>query len=383
MEFQIHFNQIDSWFFKESRPMDSLGNNEMQSLFPPTAYTTSGVIRSMLGEYAGIDWTQYLQGKGTHHQLNDALDLCQELGNPKQAGDLGNLQLKGCFPSFQQTPLIPAPLNLIHSQKNNQTHYAFMQISSQTYQTDLGNVRLAEISNDLRGKPLENTWLELSLFQALLKGETPKPNDARVHTAQHIFTTDPRLGIAIDTTSHTTKQGQLYQTSHIRLHQDYGLTLFAQFHEQLNPKETFIRFGSEGRQAHAQIQPNALTLPPPTPSGNEKGLILYFLTHANFNSNFIPEEIQKVTESNRTSYQGQIHGIELQIESMILGKAVREGGWDLAHHKPKPAHQLVPAGSCWYITTPDIQKAIETLHLTHIGQETQLGRGLIACGLWK
>jgi len=384
VEFQINFNQIDSWFFKESRPMNSLGNNEMQSLFPPTAYTMSGVVRSLLGEHAQLNWSAYRKGDGTQHNLDSNIDFCQEIGNPKQPNDLGNFQLQGFFPSYQEKPLLPAPLNLVHKKIDTQDTYHRMQISKESYQTDLGKIRLAELPDELKGaKPLEETWVSLSLFEQLLQGKLPQKNTSEVHPKEQVLTTDPRLGIAINTKQRTTLKGQLYQTAHIRLAKGYALSLFAHFNEALNPQQGFIRFGAEGRQAHASVQAHSLKITPPTLKGDEKGLILYFLTHANFESHFIPEGFKKTEKNGQTLYQGEVHGIPLTIESMILGKAIREGGWDLAHHKPKPAPQLIPAGSCWYITTPDLEKAIYTLHLSHLGQETQFGRGLIACGLWK
>lgn len=384
MQYCFEYSQIDSWFFKESRPMDAIGNNEMQSIFPPTAYSFSGITRSFLGSQANINWPAYRQGNGKAHSLDNEIDFCEIMGNPAlEATDLGSLKFKGCFPSYKEKALLPAPLSLVKIKDNIDS----LKVSEEACQTDLGFVRLPELSASMKGaKPLENAWLTQSAFSQVLQGKIPKATD--LHSIQDIQTNDPRLGITLSNQTKTAVQGQLYQTSHIRLNADYALQNFLDIDERVIPKQTnehLVRFGAEGRQAFVNITRESLHIPAPAPDKNTKGLIVYFLTHANFSSQLYPKGFSKTKNNqNQDIWKGILNGIEVTIESAVIGKAVREGGWDLAKHQPKPAIQLIPAGSCWFITSDQpLENVIKALHMQNIGQEAQLGRGLIACGLWK
>lgn len=384
MQICFEYEQLDSWFFKESRPMDALGNNEMQSLFPPTAYSFSGITRSFLGSQANINWQAYQQGNGTDHSLDSDIDFCDVMGNPKQSpNEFGSLKFKGCFPSYQGETLLPAPLCLVE----NDTGIHSLTISEHAYRTDLGYVRLPEMPDAMRGaKPLENTWLTLAAFNQVLQGKMPKVADT--HSKSQMQVGDARLGIALSHKTRSTIKGQLYQTSHIRLNPDYALHNFVDVDQRvipMNKQGHLIRFGAEGRQAHVAIKETSLDIPQINNANSAKGLVLYFLTHTNFHSNPYPKHFERIQNAvGQDIWTGELNGISINIESAIMGKAVREGGWNLARHQPKPATQLIPAGTCWFITSDHpLEEVASALHMTHIGQETQLGRGLIACGIWK
>ena len=50
------FSASDSWFFKEARPMETVGASRLDSLFPPPAKTVIGAIRTSIGDALGVDW---------------------------------------------------------------------------------------------------------------------------------------------------------------------------------------------------------------------------------------------------------------------------------------------------------------------------------------
>ncbi|QLQ32192.1 MAG: hypothetical protein HZT40_12035 [Candidatus Thiothrix singaporensis] len=57
------FKALDTWFFRESRPMESIGGSELLSAFPPSPRTLSGAVRSVVGEHKQADWQQWRGGK--------------------------------------------------------------------------------------------------------------------------------------------------------------------------------------------------------------------------------------------------------------------------------------------------------------------------------
>lgn len=80
--------------------------------------------------------------------------------------------------------------------------------------------------------------------------------------------------------------------------------------------------------------------------------------------------------------------VALDIHAAVLDKSRREGGWDLANHRPCAVQSLIPAGGSYYATLTDpkslhLDLAITALHGQRVGEDQVLGRGLLACGLWK
>jgi CRISPR-associated protein Cmr3 len=85
-----------------------------------------------------------------------------------------------------------------------------------------------------------------------------------------------------------------------------------------------------------------------------------------------------------TVWEVNINGVELSIITAVLGKAIREGGWNLRKNCPRPLKSLVPAGSVWFCQVKDnLASAIDKLYGFQIGKETALGRGELIAGIWK
>ena len=124
-----------------------------------------------------------------------------------------------------------------------------------------------------------------------------------------------------------------------------------------------------------------LLAPPKVPRQN---LLLVLLTHADFGGDWRLPGFAPDTQGAVKVWRGQLHGVELNLHSAVLGKAAREGGWDLLHQQPRPVFSLIPAGSVYFCTVAgDPKAAIYALHVQHIGNDTALGRGELAVGLWQ
>ncbi len=95
------FSPVDTWFFRESRPYDSIGGTQLNSLFPPSARTVAGAVRRFIGEQVDIDWQAFEKGDGTKHTLSP-IDLCEQIGDANQ---LGNCVWRTLFIIREKTPL--------------------------------------------------------------------------------------------------------------------------------------------------------------------------------------------------------------------------------------------------------------------------------------
>lgn len=60
-----HFEALDTWFFRESRPQGSIGASELGSVFPPPVNTLLGAVRTAIGDafhqQHGTDWRQFAE----------------------------------------------------------------------------------------------------------------------------------------------------------------------------------------------------------------------------------------------------------------------------------------------------------------------------------
>lgn len=378
------FEALDTWFFKESRPLDAVGGAQLNSNFPPPARTLIGAVRTTLGDALGGQWQHYGQpGRDTLSPL---------IGTPD---DLGPLSFEGPYILHQGQRLYPAPLVLMRAKEEDihgNTHVRFtrLQPNDQAVQTDLGWVRLPQKPKDSPpgAKPAEDLWLTRDGLQAVLQGKEPKAEDLR--EAKDLFATEERLGIARDHHSRRPIDGLLYQTRHVRPGLDIALGLTVRGLDNnafaTLPSQGLARLGAEGRLA-AWSRTELKPLPTVHTSGSR--LMLCLLSHADFEHGWLPDgfvaQTIRTDQHPYTYWQGLLAGRNARLVSAVTGKPIREGGWDMATHQPRAVQGLVPAGSCYFFefdSAEDARHVAQTLHGTQWGRQTAWGRGLVAAGAW-
>jgi len=365
------FSAFDSWFFRESRPFDSIGGAVLSGRFPPPARTLLGALRTAVGEAAHVDWSLYNQGQGDYEELR------QQMGD---ARTLGTLRMSGPYLLEEQERLFPAPLLLLAKSET----LVRLRPGKDAVQCDLGRVRLPQLERPLPGAaPLENVWLSRTNMEEVLAGGVPA-SGAGLRQAGELWNSEDRLGIGRDNRRRSHDEGLLYQTRHVRPQEtlSVGVQLDG-VDEKYQPAQGHIRLGGEGRFSFFQSAPTPLSpLALPTLTSNK--IVLVLVTPADFgdesgNARWYPPGF----EARPDGWYGNIEGVLLRIVSAILGRAVREGGWDLASGAPRPVRGLVPAGSCYFCEVDgDASLAAAQLHHRKIGADTALGRGEIVVGQW-
>jgi CRISPR-associated protein Cmr3 len=389
------FTPLDSCFFRESRPMDTIGGSELTSSFPPPIRTLLGAIRTAIGEYNGVDWDNYLRG-------DQYAPLREQLGT---SNNLAEIEINGPWlvqkNDGQWQRLYPVPLNQIGSMEQG-TLKIFSLQPGDPCRCDLGeNVRMAMPPEGLKkGTSLAEYWITGETLEQLLStsGNTIPQN--KLIPATDLFTEEPRLGIARDNQLRAVEEGQLYQTRHIRPKPGVAIEVDLQGvtenqHFKL-PQEGIIRLGAEARGAAFKVWPSrqaALTLPHPPYHKEAKGIMLTLLS---------PTAVQPAADGGyaplpgfsrqevggRTIWKGTINGDSYTLHCAITGKVLREGGWDMQVHQPRTVQSYIPSGSVFYCTPDEITLAValEKLHLAQLEQpepiDQQLGRGRIIASLW-
>lgn len=393
-----HFQALDTWFFREARPFDTIGVPELDSVFPPPAPTVVGAVKTLIGQRAGIDWREF-KPRVSEAELRD-----------ERFALLGDVRLHGPFVSRDGEPLFPAPVFLLAKRNasggepdtsegcNAKGRVGMVRQTlcrlriGHPVETDLGWVRLPKLpqtDGDEGGyKPLENTWLTRAGFETVLKGCTPE--DKHIVGASELFASESRLGIARNNISGTAREGMLYQTRHIRPCDRVGLLVgVTGLAAEPDLESAVVRLGGEGRMAMVEMISKDMNLEKPSPDDNSHGLILILLTPADLDGSWYPPGARHEPHGEDARdiprrWRVHLHGVDLLIHSAVLGKPRREGGWHLAEGKPRRVESLAPAGSAWYCTVENtsLEQAIGVLHGRQIGDGQKLGRGLLAVGLW-
>lgn len=404
------FDPLDTWFFREERGFDASGSNELSSLFPPPARTVAGAIRTLIGERQGVDWAQFAAS-------GECADLKAIIG---LGDDLGALRLTGPYPLLDGERLYPVPLHLL----GKDDAYRFLAPGSPV-RCDLGvtpplipdsslprgkgaetpipsgesgergwgegrtvqttrilSVKLPALADPLPGaKPLEQGWLTRDNLQRVLRGQPPQPPTA-VIDARDLYAEEPRLGIARNNARRTGIDGLLYQTRHLRPRAGLAIGVGVQgLPSDWQPVKGMVRLGGEGRaSAVSNGAPPASPIPPAPPDNR---LLLMLLTHADFGRDWFPPGFRAEDREGVRVWRGEIRGVALTIECAVIGKAAREGGWDLVTERPRPVKSLIPAGSVYFCTVAgDAQAAVQALQGQRLGHDRALGRGELAIGIW-
>jgi len=391
MSKRLKFSAFDTLFFREARPMESVGAKPLEGRFPPTARTVAGAVRSVIGEAKNVDWDKYRKGDPSQQEVRDIIGKAD-------ADGIGALDLRGAYPLLGEERLYPAPLHLLHHAADKK--YVRL-LPGTAVLCDLGKVYLPAMSPPLLGaKPLENCWLTGADLARVLLGGEPK----KVIQQNELFEPEARLGIALDSGTRSAAEGKLYQTVHARVQDDVCIGVDVAGVPDGIKLDSVLRLGGEGRFAHvASAQAQTLpvvkfphpNLPPQAREGaNEslrefhvkdaQGLLLMLCTAADFAGDWMPQGFKAQSDEHSVSiWQGEIAGVTLTIQCAVLGKSQREGGWDMQKHQSRPAVSLVPAGSVYFCkVNGDLQQAAATLHGKKIGNETTLGRGELAVGYW-
>ena len=389
------FTPLDTWFFKQALAPDSLAAQELTSLFPPSPRTLIGAIRSAVGEANNVDWASY---RASHQPNIDTLIGKQSDATPP------NAQFVGVFIAHKGQRYYPMPLNWLgkkakDAQDKETKDYALfkMRPSEKAILCDLGRVVLpvlietneeAEKEKTAGAKPLENLFISAKKLAELLASTasqvTLKAEDYL--DKSQIFTEEARLGIARNnqtrkTEDGKTEDGKLYQTKHLRIAPDISLQLDC-IGWQPKGYSKVMTLGGEGRLAQIEHQPiQALQN---IKANKANGIILTLTTPAKFTHGWLPDGFTSMQKEGVDCWQGNINGIALTLVCATIGKAHREGGWNIEKRTARDVESFVPAGSSYYCTVDngDIAAAINALHNQQIGQYTTLGRGQLVVGIY-
>ncbi|NRT58055.1 type III-B CRISPR module-associated protein Cmr3 [Sphaerotilus uruguayifluvii] len=373
------FEPLDTWFFRESRPMDSGGGAQLSSQFPPPVRTLVGAIRTTLGDALHVDWSAYRDD--ADHPLR------RLIGTPDSPAPLS---FEGPFLMKDGQRLYPAPLVTMRHEHEGRMTFTRLEPAATPVDSDLGRVRLPVMRQVLPGaRPLEGFWMTAQAMAAVLRGQVPEKSG--LLSQKDLFDTEPRLGIGLDERARRPIDGLLYQTRHLRLKPGISAGLVvrgldaSRWPQTLLGRQGLVRLGGEGRLA-AWHRDAASALPEIVPKAGSRQLMVTLLSPARFDNGWCPDGFATVSADDGSMvWQGELTGLPARLVCAVTGKPVREGGWDLARQQSRDLQAAVPAGSCYFFEFDSAEQAREAARRipgSSIGRDTAWGGGRMAAGLW-
>ncbi len=349
----LSLSAIDTWMFRDGRPFgqDDPGASRAVSVFPPYPPTVVGALRAAVLRRLG-EWNADLLGDGVNWQ--------------DEATSLGKLSFGPPVLHCHGDPLFPAPLHLVRGKLKGADALDLLRPKTLSVVSDLGDGKLfpAPKRRGLEGiKPASDYFVTQQGIQKILEGEVPNKSDL-VKTSE-LWSQEERIGIELNRSSRTVKEGQFYMAHHVRPddRKKVGIAVEVQGWQDEWTDEGLLTLGGEHRMAALTKLGNMELPSPPNKVQQQRKVVLIAI------SPVVPDA------------EGTIPGLDdngdLEVVSACTGKPVPIGGWDSRQHCGLPLRRCWPAGSVWFVKVEQGASIPES-----IGVATNWGFGRVLAGLW-
>lgn len=373
---------LDTLFFRGPSPFTAGESVYLESLFPPTPHTVQGMVRTALLEGHGIDPEPY--GKGQFDakacpQCGIGVECVVPpvVGVPGKSGGL--LELRGPYLVQGGERLYPAPADL-----RKQAGEVVRISPGAPVRCHAGVVRLPDGPADVAGK-----WITEGGLTAYLGGGVP--HATQLCFDEELFRLEPRVGLGLDRGTGAASQGMLYSIAPLRLCEGvgFGVRVSGADDALLRQGLGVRRLGGEGRLVEVTQLGGADALPSPdlleqTVQGS--GCFrLVLLQPADFQGSWLPQGFKDTEVNEAACWRGELRGIAVQVVVSCGDAPVVIGGWDMANQRPRPLGWCVPAGTVYYCKLEhagDAGAVVSRLHDGKIGENTEMGFGHAAVGVW-
>lgn len=390
---RLFIEPSDVLFFRTALPFTAGESFYAASRFPPTPETIQGAIRSRIASSAAA-----------REQKSLAEVFAEGLLKPLigDQGSYGRFRLRG-LTLGQRTgnvveQLFPPPAHLLRSEeKSADGHHAIARLvplpkdAAPKVMTNWpkGHDQLRLLQRAYDGSASVEKWVE---FDHWLTGDELRrafaPDTAELQRVQGIppgklYEREPRLGIGMVNESKTTKEGQLYQVSVVRLHKDVGLLVDVGLQDEHDPQQVvfsreevkkplgienkgWLALGGERRAASFVVlgeAPAAGPLEPPP----EARACLYFVTPTYFKGGWEPKDWLRLVGARPIA-------AAVPHQQLIGGWKQEPGS---AGGAPKTLRRCVPAGSVYFFDGPVAGSGPFT------DEGSEIGYGIAYKGAWE
>ena len=332
----IEVKPRDTLFFRDSKPFSRGEDTWADTIFPPYPSTVYGALRTAWFKQ-NIKEFEYLKES---KKLNTDDDPTKKL-------KINSILIKN-----NDDFLFPLPRDILQSKDKNgeENKLKRLLLSDEKHLTSAKNMNLLINPYD-EIFSYEPSWMSELNLTNYLKGDIS--NFGKPLKRGNLFELEPKIGIARERLTHSSKDGNLYRVGMLRLKE--GVSIYVDF-EGLELAEDVFRLGGEGKFVEVKRIEKKLDVPLPEITDNR--FLLYLSTHSIFKKGWLPEHIDE------NSLEGKIHNtsIEVRLLTAAIGKPVYIGGFDIAKGEPKPMYKAVPGGSRQAGVQGGVRRALRALH---------------------
>ncbi|NMC09911.1 MAG: type III-B CRISPR module-associated protein Cmr3 [Methanothrix sp.] len=355
----LKLTPLDSWFFRDGRPFhQGEPSADVESLFPPSAFTVVGAARAYLAQRMGWrngKWDEKIIGI-----LGDGYDL-------------GPLMFRGPFIGRENSgeiePLFPVPLNLLGRYEEGKGRLFKLLSPGKGIDCDLGKVRFPSAEGVEGMKTFMQHYLTKKSLTAVLQART---DDLEIVASRDLWDIEYAVGLARDRDTRTAKEGNLYSSCKIRLKRGVCLMIGIEGLGDDLPDQFALAMGGESKMSVAEkldIREDPYSKPD---LESENGHLRFTLTH------LTPAWLERWPGPGEV-----LPGVPGKVVSACLDRPIRIGGWNSVKREPESLKPFIRPGSTWFCEA-DANKKEEVLQLhgSRIGEYTDFGFGEVVIGVW-
>ena len=191
-------------------------------------------------------------------------------------------------------------------------------------------------------KPVSGIWVSCEGLGRYQRGGTPGAED--LVWSRDLWRSDPRLGIAVSSTSRTAREGLLFTSEAVSLCPGVAFVVGVSGANGVLPREGLLRLGGDGRGARVSPWER---LPTPAPweyRPSTDRFFFWLVTPGLFPQGWLPPG----AEAANGKVLWRCQGLEAELVCAAVPRAEVISGWDLALKRPKPARRAVPAGAVYW-----------------------------------
>jgi CRISPR-associated protein Cmr3 len=414
-EKMVVFGCEESYFFRDGTPFNAGETTFLASRFPPGCHVMQGAIRAAILRGHGADFRVY--GNKKCSICNCSVPECKVLrtvGMPGDARDGMTLDFYGPFlvrrrkGTAEYERIYPAPADLIRLKKENgNPRFGRMFPGNQGLVTDQGRTLLPVIP-DGEGSLESGAWISEQGLLTYLRGNEVDGDEVYFQDAvmdgqrqsknSGFLKKEERIGIGRDSVTRATEKHMFYTVEHFRFDPwfDFGLGERVRGLPEM-PLPEVIKLGGEGRISTLKVLDSEPFPAKEIAAGinndsqrlfGEYRFKMVFLTPVCFTNQGFPEgfrETRRIDERGQELqiWRGKLNEIECSLVTMRAERMERIGGWDMANRRPKTRRSYWPAGSVWYLTSPEPgEELVKALHDRKFGEDINIGFGHAIIGRW-
>lgn len=358
---------VESFLFRTNKPF-GVSDNTAVSVFPPSPSTIYGASRTSVIQHRDC-LQDFLNSDNEHLEEK----LREELGTKYTPGSFKIKAIGLLKEGNNKEFYFPAPRDIMGKAKNID------------YDRTIKILKLWDSNNDIIVRndvsPLyttekgfaysNNSWIN-NLEDYLLGNY----DEIKLKYQSDFLVEEPHTGIAIDPQTRTVEDGMLFTQQRFRMKNDYSLIFEYECLTDLN-KITAFTLGQDKRLFHNQILDEVAIkdITPDIKQGivtNNGNFKIYFSSPTMFADGTYPANYDNSTNEWRVS-----DNLVITIKTVMGGKPLYIGGWDINLQRPKKIIKYHPSGTLFYCQLKDltqIDNLIKTIHRQNICDDQSLNQ---------